>query len=372
MSKPKVIGMILDKYYPPDPRVENEAQAYLKKGYEVKLWCLDITCKLPLYEERMGIKVYRYHLSPLKYKFSALAYTFPFYRWILRGPIRSFLSDEEIDIIHVHDMQIAATVFDANEDLKLPYYLDLHEDRPEIMKYYPHVNAYPGKLLIFPSVWAKAQIELVRKADKVIVVTEEAKERIVSLSGIDSSKVESVPNTPHPDFYDKAIFYPEIAEKFNAGPYILYLGDTGLRRGLDTAMEALKILEGEFPTLELIVVGSSRDDDKLHKIAEKLQLGSRVYFEGWQDQDRFPSYIKASDIGISPLHRNPHHDTTYANKIFQYMAFDLPVIVSDCPAQANVIRKRGTGLIHEAGNAEDLANKIRIMLSGKWKEDLSG
>lgn len=364
--------MILDKYYPPDPRVESEARYYIKQGHTVKLWCINTTGSLPKREQKMGMEVHRHYISPFQYKFSALAYTLPVYRWILRGPIKAFLEEQEIELIHVHDMQIADTVFDANKELKLPLHLDLHEDRPEIMKFYPHVQSFPGNILIYPSIWAKAQIRQVRMADAVIVVTEEAKERLVKLAGIPAEKVRAFPNLPHPDFHEKAVFYPEITKRFKEGRHLLYLGDTGLRRGLDTALEALGRLKDDYPDLKLIIVGKSRDDQFLKKMARKLGLEERVYFEGWQEQGRFPSYIKSSAIGLSPLHRNPHHDTTYANKVFQYMAFDLPVVVSDCPAQANVVRKEKAGLVHEAGNADDLAEKIRLILDGKWKSSAEG
>jgi glycosyltransferase involved in cell wall biosynthesis len=58
------------------------------------------------------------------------------------------------------------------------------------------------------------------------------------------------------------------------------------------------------------------------------------------------------------LLRNVHHDTTYANKIFQYMALGKPLVVSDCTAQANLIEGEACGLIHMANNPESLANCI--------------
>ena len=35
------IGMILDKSFPPDPRVENEARLLMDDGHELYLFCLD-------------------------------------------------------------------------------------------------------------------------------------------------------------------------------------------------------------------------------------------------------------------------------------------------------------------------------------------
>ena len=51
--------MILDKTFPPDPRVENEAIALTQNGHEVFLFCL--TYKDQLFDEDYkGIKVKRY------------------------------------------------------------------------------------------------------------------------------------------------------------------------------------------------------------------------------------------------------------------------------------------------------------------------
>ena len=52
----------------------------------------------------------------------------------------------------------------------------------------------------------------------------------------------------------------------------------------------------------------------------------------------------ASAVCISPLLRNLHHDTTYANKIFQYMALAKPLLVSDATAQKNIILEAGLRL----------------------------
>ena len=62
------------------------------------------------------------------------------------------------------------------------------------------------------------------------------------------------------------------------------------------------------------------------------------------------------------LKRNPHHDTTYANKIFQYMALGKPLVVSDCPAQETLVKDVNCGLVHEAANSDDLAVKLNQLL----------
>ena len=110
--------------------------------------------------------------------------------------------------------------------------------------------------------------------------------------------------------------------------------------------------------LKLIIVGENSSDEFLKRKVAELDLNEVVDFEGWQDEELFPSYLKAAHIGLSPLHRNLHHDTTYANKLFQYMSFSIPVLVSDAIAQKNLISKVNSGLIHQEKEAAEIAEKI--------------
>ena len=110
--------------------------------------------------------------------------------------------------------------------------------------------------------------------------------------------------------------------------------------------------------IKLVIVGKNSTDEVLKSSVAALGLEKIVDFEGWKDEKLFPSYLKVAAIGISPLHRNIHHDTTYANKLFQYMSFALPVLVSEALAQKNLIDEVNSGLIHKEKDAIDLADKI--------------
>ena len=150
----------------------------------------------------------------------------------------------------------------------------------------------------------------------------------------------------------------DLIDRLKGSFNILYLGDTSIRRGTMTAIESMPEILKEIPGAKLILVGKSSADAQLKRRVEELRLEKEVVFEGWQDLSLFPSYIKASEICISPLLRNLHHDTTYANKIFQYMGIGKPLIVSDCPAQAHVIADTKSGLIFKAGDISDFEEKV--------------
>src|SRR5690606_22098062 len=121
---------------------------------------------------------------------------------------------------------------------------------------------------------------------------------------------------------------------------------------------AIDVLRNEIPHLMFWVIGTSSADKELKEIVHQLKIEDYVRFEGWQPENLFASYISGSQVCLSPLRRNPHHDTTFANKIFQYMSMQRPLAVSDCPAQAQLVASEHCGLVHGAANVQDLAQKI--------------
>jgi len=366
------IGMILDKEFPPDPRVENEARSLIAAGLEVRLFCLNFDGQ-PKNEEKDSLKISRFSMSKFFYnKFSPLAYTFPMYGWKIKHRIKQFIEHNSLDVIHIHDMVVADTVFRLNKQYKLPVVLDLHENRPAIMRTYSHINKGIGKWLVNLEKWERKQREFVEKSCMVIVVTQEAKDDLLSEYNITDEKVVVVPNTVNLNIFNNYPINSEILNKYRDDFVVLYLGSTGLRRGLDTAIKAIHLLKDKVPNLKLVIVGQSRDDKVLKDLTEALKIKNLVVFEGWRNESLFPSYIRASQICISPLIRNRHHDTTYANKIYQYMNCGKPMVVSDCIAQKKIVEENNCGLVHGSADAEDLANKIEFLFNHPQTRKIMG
>ncbi|WP_422354412.1 glycosyltransferase family 4 protein [Roseivirga pacifica] len=367
------IAVFLDQSFPPDSRVENEAYSLVEAGHEVHLFSLNFKKISPVREIVNGIQVHRVKAGKWLYKLSALAYTYPFFHNALKPAIKAFIELVKPEALHVHDMLIARAVIDVNDkSFHLPLTLDLHENRPEILQFYPHLKKFPGKQLIKIDAWRKAQNKLIKRADNVVLVTPEAIDQAVKDTGEPASKFIAVPNTITPEIYLNYPIDAAVVKRFKKGFDIVYVGDTGLRRGLDTALYALELIIQEVPQAQLVVVGKSTEDNVLQSIVQERGLSAHVLFEGWQDVSLFPSYIKGAEVCISPLHRNLHHDTTLANKLFQYMAGERPVVVSDCPSQANIVNEVGCGLIHEAGNARQLAAHLLELYKNPTRARLMG
>jgi len=358
------IGMILDAPFPPDPRVENEAVSLVENGHEVFLFCLKYADEKAS-DTINGIQVKRYSSNTFEYKLSALAYTIPLYSVIMQKKIAKFIKETNIEALHIHDMRIAGAVYKVNVNFNLPVVLDLHDNIPEVMKLYPHLQKFPGKYLISPKKWKQKEEEFIKKANKVIAVSPEFIETLALRLPLEKDKLVLVPNTIRKTFFEDYKVNETIIKKYKSNFVILYLGDTHLRRGIQTAIAALLTLKDTIPEIKLVIVGKNTTDIILRKQVKDLQLEQFVDFEGWQNVSLFQSYILASEICISPLHRNLQHDVAYANKIFQYMSLAKPLLVSDAIAQKKLVEKVACGLVHKERDSKDFSNKVLALYKSK-------
>ena len=363
--------MILDDVFPPDPRVENEAITLINGGYDVFLFCLH-NGNQKTNDLINGIKIRRYKFSKLTYKLSALSYDLPFYKMIMKPKINHFIKTNDINFLHIHDIRIAEAVFQANKKYKLKVVLDLHDNIPENMRFYPHLRKFPGKYIISPKKWKIKESEFIKKANKIITVSPNFAKDIIDKNNIEKEKMILVPNTVRKSFFKEAIYSDVIKEKYSNKYVVLYLGDTNIRRGLLTAIRATEFLSKQIANFKLVIVGQNTTDSILKEETKKLNLESFIDFEGWQDVSLFPSYIVASNICISPLYRSIQHDVAYANKIFQYMSFGKPILVSNAIAQKEIVERVHSGLVHQEKNKDDFSSKVLELYQNKEKAEELG
>ena len=231
--------MILDAEYPNDARISNECESLIKAGHEIFLFCLSYNKSFIRQEIINQINVRRYFCSKISYKLSALANDLSLYSNIMFSKIHDFVLTNDVEVLHIHDIQIANASLKVARKLKIKTVLDLHENRPEIMKYYKHVNSFFGKVLISTKRWKKAEQKFTNQSNKVIVVTEEAKKELLTRCNKKNNEIIVYPNTVRQSFYKNKIVDEEIKQTYSNDFVILYIGNTSKRRGLDTVLDSM-------------------------------------------------------------------------------------------------------------------------------------
>ncbi len=346
--------MLLEEEFPPDIRVENEINTLTNEGHEITLICTTRK-NAPAIEIKKKFKIHRLTLSKKMYSLRAFALEIPiYYNYWYKKLSKKLFDWEQFDVIHVHDLPLAKVGYKLSKKYNLKFVLDLHENRPEIMKFYNYTNTFPGNILISLKRWERYQRKITPKADRLILITEIAKDDYVKRYQLTPNKIYAIPNWPNTHLLDSYNLDPKIKDRYKNKSVYLYFGDTGTRRGTFDILETAEKLK-DHKKIIFVIIGNSREQNQLIKESKKLH---NVVLTGYLPFEEIASYIMISKVGLCPFHKNLHHDTTYANKLFQFMYFKKPIIASNCIAQQRIIENEKCGLVFKSGNIDEFVERI--------------
>lgn len=363
--------MLLDHSYPPDQRVENEAESLVKNGFEVTVLAIGNDDR-PARDNFDGTRIHRINVPiPLRDKLRGLVGFFNIYGNLLARYIIKAHKERSIDVIHVHDLYLSKAGVIAQKKLNIPLVLDLHENYVQALTQYAWSTRFPGKWLISIKKWKRKEKEWITKADKIITVIQEMKNRYLKLEFAEE-KILVVPNTPNLKAFRAFPLKKSILEKFHNRKILLYSGGFDLHRGLDTAILAMKYVSKKHPQALLTLVGDGRNKLELEELVKSEGVGKFVQFEGWQAQENIRSYVKRADIGIIPHVKSIQTDASIPHKLGYYMSEALPVITSNCISLERMVLNHDAGKVFESQNPKELAEHIDYLLDNPQEAEQLG
>ena len=348
------IGMVLDSFYPEDGRVTKEATSLKAAGHEVYLICLQRVGEKRT-ETLEVLTVYR--IPVLFPKVSLPAYEFitstvrihPLFRQHLPKFIKAYC----IDVLHVHDLPLAATCRTAATTDGIPWVLDLHENYPAGLQVWSiHKTGFLQSLkrgwLYNYNTWSRYERKMIHAANHVIGVVEEMKLRLVRNYRLNQSKISVVTNSEWRNFFDQFELQESILSTYPSEFVILYLGYFGPHRGVDTVIKAMPGILKEVPNARFVIVGRGSVQAQYEALASKLGVNDQVTFLGFKPYREVGSWMTRADVNIVPHKRNEHTDHTIPHKLFQSMLSGRPTVVSSSPPLARIALETGGALVFEA------------------------
>lgn len=153
---------------------------------------------------------------------------------------------------------------------------------------------------------------------------------------------------------------------------ILYQGSLNKGRGLELAIRAIVHMRD----VRLVIIGTGDVENELKNLVAHQDLQHQVLFMGRIPQTELSRYTIQADIGISlEEHVGLNYYYALPNKLFDYVQAEIPVVVSDLPEIASVVRRYKIGIIKKTRDPEKLASLFDEMLhdQGKrqfWKDNL--
>lgn len=310
-----------------DPRVRKQIAEYLRLGHEVRVvgyrcnrYEEDKVAMIPAPTKIVHVDIYQgKQRSPFK----------KLHREHLRNvAVTEAIIETGADVIHANDYDALVPAYAAAKKLGCALIYDSHE----IFMENDFARRLPAPLVKYMT-WNEKRI--CRRVDQMVCVSHAAAKYFVKKYGIAEPMVVTncIPLRELPRTEEKH----EGFEVLNHGQF--YEG-----RGYDLMIEAAPLLR-DLPELRLALRGFGRMEEQLRKRAEELKTENVIFYPKVLVQELIPEASK-SHVGVAitePICLN--FKLSVSNKLFEYAAAGLPVIMSDIPEHRYLNEKYGFGII---------------------------
>lgn len=162
---------------------------------------------------------------------------------------------------------------------------------------------------------------------------------------------------------DKRNYTPDLTPR--AHSRVLFVGRLTTEKHVEVTLHAVAKLAPELPEITFDIVGGGDQRRNLEQTAQRLGIADRVRFHGRVDEDQLrAAYTQADVFAIASIAELQSIATMEA------MASGLPVVGADAVALPHLIHDGVNGYLFEPGNADDLADKLRRVLTASHEEYL--
>jgi glycosyltransferase involved in cell wall biosynthesis len=261
------------------------------------------------------------------------------------------------DIYHFHDPELLF----ISPWLRLltgkPVLYDIHEHYPDFFK----VKDYLPAWVRYPLAWNFAWLEplLARLQSGLIFSDDEIARPFVALPIPQTTLF----NFPGRDFIDQAL--ARTANDSPCKPIVLHLGGHERNRGTRLMIEAFHQVVQAYPAARLDLVGHfvpPNLQDEVQADIKKLSLGTRVEIHGRVPFDTIGDYLSQAMIGWVPWQSFPKNEKNIPTKLFEYMAYQLPIVASDLRSTRPFVVEEENGLRVRADDPSAHAHAIHYLL----------
>ena len=220
----------------------------------------------------------------------------------------------DADIYHFHDPELIRIGLKLKRMGKKVIY-DVHEDVPKQIL----VKEYLGPLFIrkiVSKVFNFYEKNSTKKFDAVVGAIDEISNQF------DNKNAVTIKNYAIKDIIEAAI---PIKREENDKIVLIYVGSITKIRGIKEIIKATELLKGK---AELWILGKF-ETEELKKECEAMEGYKYCKYFGSLPLKDVYSYIKAADIGMCTLHPTENYKESIPIKVLEYMASEVPIILSD-------------------------------------------
>ena len=245
--------------------------------------------------------------------------------------------------------------------------MDAHELFPEV----PEIQDKP----LVKWVWRTIERWLMPKCDALLTVSQGIADYYKDRYGVEMTVVRNLSS------YELGVRSYELGVRsyelgvmsYGSGEKVLlYAGKVNVGRGVDWAIDALELLPG----CRLVVAGDGDLLEAMKAYAAEKPWADRVVFTGRLMPEEMTALEAKADVGLVMLEdKGLSYHYALPNRVGAFVQAGVPMVVSDLPEMARVVRTYGVGeVIDELGvksyelRVKALAEAVERVLAREWKD----
>lgn len=201
-----------------------------------------------------------------------------------------------------------------------------------------------------------------RQADKIVVLSEQMRGKIQSITGLPDEKITVVPQACE-SLYEQEIHDPELAQRLGGGFKVVFTGNISPAQSFETIIDAAQTLKSEGLTdISWVIVGDGMSRSDVESEVTRRGLGDVFRFEGHHPVADVPKYTTLADVLVGCLVKSDLLEATIPAKVMSYIASGRPLALAmDGEVRTLVEDQAQCGLVGPAGDSAALAENIRSL-----------
>jgi glycosyltransferase involved in cell wall biosynthesis len=189
---------------------------------------------------------------------------------------------------------------------------------------------------------------VLRRAETVVVFTEEQRQTIQSKYRIDPQRIAVIPNGVERSFYS------DTPRSLHARPRLLFVGRLAIQKNIPFLLHALDGISDRFDTT---LVGDGELAAESKELARRLGLQNITFF-GRADGTTLLDLYRDADVFVLPSEREG-----MPLVLLEAMAMGLPIVASDIPGNRDVVIEGENGRLVPLNDVAALRSTLLRMVA---------
>ena len=290
----------------------------------------------------------------------------------------SLLKSKNYDFLQVKDKFLSASIaLFACKALRVRYIYWLSFPFPEesLYKIKEGTARYPFLYFLRGHTFSFILYKIIlRRADHIIVQSEQMKKDILEKIKIPARRITAVPMGVNLSSIPYELLDSMNMSQQNMDFNIVYLGTLDRNRRIVFLVRVFALVLQRQSNCKLFLVGGENDESDIQLLKTEIQrlgLQESVILTGFLPMSEAWEHVRQASVCLSFYYPTPILNSTSPTKLVEYMAMGKPVVANEHPEQRLIIEQSGCGYCVQYDEKE-FAEAIISILQDKEKAKLMG